>query len=674
MAISQDTIREIHNAVDILEVVEDYVQLKKKGHNWWGCCPFHQEKTPSFSVAPNKGIFHCFGCKETGDAISFIRKIEGKSYTEALRHLALKYGIQITETVATAEQEEREKQRESLYIAMGFANEYYRRLLKEDAEGRSVGLGYFKERGFLDATIEKFELGYSRNEWDGLLKAATQAGYQQQVLEETGLILRKEGQEDRVYDRFRGRVMFPVHNLSGRVIAFGARTLRKDDKPKYLNSPETDIYHKGEVLYGIYQAKQSIRQQDNCYLVEGYTDVLTLHQAGIHNVVSSSGTALTDGQIKLIKRFTKQVTLLYDGDFAGIKAALRGTDLLLERGVDVRVVMFPDGHDPDSYCRQVGGQAFAEYLQANAQDFILYTTELFLKDAEHDPIKRANVIRDIVESISKIPDPIKQSVFYQECARILGMDEALLRTEGERIRQQQRQREEKRRSHQGGTPSAPSEAPAWEIPPPPIAQGFHPQETDAYWADVPPEHLDDSFGQGTAPPRSSRPADSSGHERNYIRVLLIYGHQVLPGCDFYLHEYLLGELDNMPRFAHPVLQQFIFEYKNKVALGELPEPSHWIEYEGHELRKLASELFKEETKLSDNWVKKGVPVPLYLGGIWKEAQDIINNLKLIHVEKLQQECSLRIEQNPEQLDELLLKNIELDKLRMELAAKLGRVL
>ncbi|WP_111671254.1 DNA primase [Algoriphagus litoralis] len=430
MTISKLTSDKVKERADIVEVVGDYVPLKKKGQNMWACCPFHGEKTPSFSISPAKQIYKCFGCGKAGDPIQFVMDIEGIGFQEAIRHLAGKYGIEVEEDEArTPEQNLEQNERESLFIALNFAKDFFVKNLQTD-EGRSIGLSYFKERGFSPQIIDKFDLGYALDGWDNLLKSAKAAGFEEDILLKAGLILQKEGDPSRLYDRFRGRVTFAIHNISGKPIGFGARILTKDkNQPKYINSPETPIYHKSDVLYGMFQAKKAIRDLDNCFLVEGYTDVISMHLSGIENVVSSSGTSLTEGQIKLIKRFTNQVTVLYDGDAAGIKASIRGIDLLLEGGLNVKAVVFPDGDDPDSYSRKVGTQAFQDYLKNHSRDFIGFKIGLYQEEFERDPIRKAEVIREIVQSIGKIPDPIIRSVYAKEASGLLQIEEEIIHAE-----------------------------------------------------------------------------------------------------------------------------------------------------------------------------------------------------------------------------------------------------
>lgn len=425
--ISKETIERVQAAVDIVEVVSDYAQLKKKGKDFWGNCPFHNEKSPSFSVSQSKGIYKCFGCGAAGDALTFVMNVDRISYPDAIRQLAKKYSIEIVEDVSAVNKEER-TQIESLYIILNYAKNFFVKHLFETEHGRAVGMSYFKERGFSEATLKKFDLGYAPDAWAELHKEALKDHYSEELLEKAGLITKKD--ENKVFDRFRNRVTFPIHTVSGRVIAFGARILTNEkNQPKYLNSPETEVYHKSKILYGIFQAKKEIVNKDNCFLVEGYTDVISLHQAGIENVVASSGTSLTQDQVRLIGRFTKNVTILYDGDPAGIKASLRGIDIILEEGLNVRICSFPDNDDPDSFVKKVGYEAFLKHIQGHTKDFINFKTELFLSEAGDDPIKKAAVIKEIVESICKIPDTITRTLYIQQCSVRLGIEEQILVSE-----------------------------------------------------------------------------------------------------------------------------------------------------------------------------------------------------------------------------------------------------
>lgn len=422
--IDQGTIDRIMDAAQIVDVVSQYVTLKRRGINYVGLCPFHSDKTPSFYVSPSKNICKCFACGEGGTAVHFIMKHEQLSYYEALKFLARRYNIEIEERELTDEQKKAYNDRESLFILNDYARDYFVNILHQHAEGKAVGLSYFRERGFREDIINKFQLGYSLEQRDALTQEAQKAGYKLEYLVKTGLTI--EG-DNYTADRFRGRVMFPVHTLSGKVIAFGGRILRKaENTGKYVNSPESEIYHKGNELYGIYFAKQAITKLDCCYLVEGYTDVISMHQSGIENVVASSGTALTHGQIKLIHRFTNNVTVIYDGDAAGIKAALRGIDMLLEEGMNIKVVLLPDGEDPDSFARKQNAESLTKYIKENEVDFIRFKTQLLLDEAGNDPIKKAALISDIVNSISVIPDNIVRTVYIKDCSILLDVDERIL--------------------------------------------------------------------------------------------------------------------------------------------------------------------------------------------------------------------------------------------------------
>lgn len=423
--ITKATIDTIFETVRVEEVIGDFVSLKKSGSNYKGLSPFVTEKTPSFMVSPAKQIWKDFSSGKGGNAVSFLMEHEHFSYPEALRYLAKKYNIEVEETEQTHEEKELQTEKESLFIVSEFANKYFQHMLTHTDEGRSVGLSYFKERGFSATTIEKFQLGYSPGAFDAFSNEALVKGYQVEYLEKTGLSIVRDNKK--LMDRFRGRVMFPIHSMSGRILGFGGRILTNDKKvAKYLNSPESDIYHKSKVLYGIFHAKQAIAKEDNCFLVEGYTDVIQMHQAGIENVVSSSGTALTSDQIRLIQRLTKNITVLFDGDDAGLRASLRGIDLILEAGMNVRVCTFPDGDDPDSFAKKTSIDELREYLQENAMDFIRFKASLLISDAQNDPIKKAEHIRDIVQSINKVQDVIQREIYVQECARIMDVSEEVL--------------------------------------------------------------------------------------------------------------------------------------------------------------------------------------------------------------------------------------------------------
>ncbi|MBX2841637.1 MAG: DNA primase [Flammeovirgaceae bacterium] len=566
MRISDDTIRQIHDASDIVEVVEEFVPLKKKGQNWWALSPFIDEKTPSFTVSPSKGIYKCFSSGKGGDAISFVMEMEGIGYIEALKFLAKKYGIEVEEEELTPAQQETQSFKESLLIALNHAKKFYQDNLKV-GEGKAIGASYFKERGFDWEVIEKFELGFALNQWNAFEENAVKNGFKAEILEKSGLVIKKE--EGKSYDRFRGRVIFPIHNVSGRAIGFGARTLKKDEKPKYINSPESEVYHKSQILYGMFQAKKAIRDKENCYLVEGYTDVISLHQEGIENVVASSGTSLTEEQISLIGRFSKNITILYDGDTAGINASMRGVNLILEKGLDVKIVTFPNGEDPDSYVKKIGGEGFRAFLEKNQKDFILFKTALGLDEAKNDPLKRAGVIRDIVETIIKIPDSIKQSVFFKECSNLLEIDEEVLIEEGNSILLREQKKKYNQQRHDGGGKSMP-----------PSVEELIPEEKKE-------ESVDPVM---------------AFQERECIRILLEYGKEK-DEDDNRLSHFLISEIDQIS-FSTPVYRKILEVYKIEIGKGNFVDARFFIHHSDTEIKNEVVNLISEKGIISETWGKK----------------------------------------------------------------------
>ena len=425
--ISRSTIDRVFETARVEEVIGEFVQLKKAGSNFKGLSPFTDEKSPSFMVSPVKQIWKDFSTGKGGNAVSFLMEHEHYSYPEAIKFLAKKYNIEIEETAQSDQEKEQMNERESMFLVSNFAKDYFHDVLLNSIQGKAIGLSYFKERGFREDIIKKFDLGYCLDTWDSFTNEALKKGYDIKYLASTGVTIVRENKQ---FDRFKGRVMFPIHSMSGRILGFGGRTLSSDKKTaKYVNSPESDIYHKSKILYGIYQAKKEIAKQDNCFLVEGYTDVISFYQSGIENVVASSGTALTSDQIRLVNRLTKNITVLFDGDAAGIRASIRGIDLILEQGMNVKVVTFPDGEDPDSFAKKHTEAALREYLEESSQDFINFKVSLLMKEASNDPVKKAGLIRDIVASISKIPDSIQREVYVQECSRIMEISERVLFSE-----------------------------------------------------------------------------------------------------------------------------------------------------------------------------------------------------------------------------------------------------
>jgi DNA primase len=551
-------------ATDIVEVIGEFVQLKKRGANYVGLSPFVNERTPSFTVSPAKGIFKDFSSGKGGSAVTFLMELEKFTYPEALKWLAKKYSIEVEETVDAPEDREADNRRESLMIVSGYAAKFFHESLLDTDEGKAIGLSYFKERGFTADTIKKFELGYSPDQWEAFTGEALKQGYQEEFLTESGLSVKRDNGS--LYDRYRGRVMFPIHSFTGRVIAFGGRTLKSDKNvPKYVNSPESEIYHKSNVLYGLHFAKKSIREEDNCYLVEGYADVISVHQAGIENVVASSGTSLTVEQIRLIGRLTKNITILYDGDAAGIKAAVRGLDLILEEGLNVKVVLFPDGHDPDSYVRLVGTAGFKKHIEDNKKDFILFKTSLLLKEAGNDPIKKSEVIRDIVESIAKIPDSIKASVFIKECSHILQIDERALLSELNKMRQAKAKKDSQQPNGRMATP------------------------VDDYPEDYPVV--------------VEEPKETFSQEKEIVRLLLLYGNKMIDWdgiANTYIGPFMVAELNDV-EFDYPVVKTFIELYSKEVENGVLPEEQHFIHYPDKEIVDLVVTLITTKYTLSENW-------------------------------------------------------------------------
>lgn len=568
--ISRETIDDVKNRVDIVDVIGDFVTLKRSGQNYKALSPFTNEKTASFYVVPSKGIFKDFSSGKGGDGITFVMEHEGMNYMEAIRYLAKKYGVEIKEEAQSQEYALQATERDSLYIVMNYAKEHYKQRLLHTEEGNGIGLSYFRERGFNDRTIEKFELGYAINAWDDFNKRALQEGYREEMLDKAGLIIKRD--DGRFYDRFRGRVIFPVHNLAGKVIAFGARILTKEkDQPKYINSPETEIYHKSQVLYGMYQAKNAIRREDSCYLVEGYTDVISMHLADVDNVVASSGTALTEEQIKLIRRFTENVTVLFDGDAAGVKAALRGIDLILKGGLNVRVLLFPDNEDPDSFSRKMGSTAFKQYLKDHTQDFISFKIDLHAKEAGHDPIKKAEAIRDIVTTISLIPDPIKRSVYIQETSQLLRMSETVLLSEMNKIVIGERRKKDQDRGREVQEP--------------------------------PPDFMNE-------PPVAETKTDENTmvqlQERESIRLLLNYAETHYD--EQRLVDFMLAELDDV-EFTDPILKEIYQGFKDGAERGEVVDTMYFMEHGSAAVKGVVAELTTPRYEASKHWPEKNIFFP-----------------------------------------------------------------
>lgn len=625
-----------------MDVISDFVSLKKSGQNYKALSPFSNEKTASFFVVPAKGIFKDFSSGKGGDAITFVMEHEKMSYAESLRYLAKKYGVEIKEDRQSDENKAALSEREGLYILMNFAKDYYRQQITSSEEGISIGLSYFRERGFNDRTIEKFELGYALEGWENFSNEALAKGYNKELLEKTGLIVKKD--DGSTYDRFRGRVIFPVHNISGKVIAFGARMLSKDkNQPKYINSPETEIYHKSDVLYGLYQGKNAIRQHDVCYLVEGYTDVISLHQADVQNVVASSGTALTENQIKLIRRFTENITVLFDGDAAGIKAALRGIDMILKGGLNVRVVLFPDGEDPDSYSRKVGTTEFQKFLKEHTQDFVSFKAGLFAAQASGDPIKKAESIKEIVTSIAQIPDPVKRSVYIQETSTLLKIQESVLLSELNKVLINDRRKTEKDR--------------------------FNSQQEPPLTGDMVQEII--------APVKIDAQGMVDLQERETIRLLLNFADKMVD--DNTLSDFFARELDDVT-MTNPVYRQIYDEFKKGISQGAVPDSQHFLQHGSEDVKRAVTDLITVRYDLSTHWGDKyKIFIPRDEEMINQLALSNVLRLKFRVVQKMMEENLQKVKQAEkggswEELEEVLVAQTGLKEAEQELAKLLGIVI
>ncbi len=638
--IPAETIDEIKNRLDIVEVVGDFVSLKRKGQNMWACCPFHNEKSPSFSVSPTKGFYKCFGCGKAGDTIDFVMEVEKLNYVETLKLLAKKYGIEIQETELTDDQAQKQSERESLYIILTAAKDYFKTTLWDTPEGRSVGLGYFQERNMTDAILKKFELGFVKEEWDGFYKYAIKNGHTEEMLEKAGLLIVKENKK---YDRFRGRVIFPIHNASGRVVGFGARALKKDDKPKYINSPETSVYVKNQILYGLFQAKQAIRMAENCYLVEGYTDVTSLHEVGIENVVASSGTSLTEGQIKLIQRFSPIITVLYDGDVAGIKASLRGIDLIIEQGLIVKMVLLPEGEDPDSYSKKLGSEAFKVYLEEKVEDFIHFKANLLAKEAGNDPVKKANLVKEMVATLARVPDPLKRGEYIKEASELLRVKEEVLVGESNVLLK-------KKLSKPRPTQLSVEKESVSEIK----------EET------------------GEALLTSWDPRDLIiFQEQESIRLLLEYAHIELDK-ETSLQSYLLNELEDIT-FLSEAHAEIFNKFKEDLANGKTATIDYFIKNGSPATRKAVINIISQKKDISSNWSEKYkiiVPDESDKNHLERTALSNILRLKQRIVRKMLEDNidRLRLASSEAEQTEIQQIHAELKKTEKEIAAQLGNVI
>lgn len=596
--IDQGTIDRILDAAQIVDVVSEFVTLRKRGVNYVGLCPFHNEKTPSFSVSPAKGLCKCFSCGKGGNVVHFIMEHEQMSYYEALKYLAKKYGIEIKERELTNEEKTAQSTRESMFIVNNFARDYFQDILKNNPEGRNIGMSYFRQRGFRDDIIEKFQLGYSIEARDAFTQEALKKGYKKEFLVRTGLCL--ESEDGRIHDRFWGRVMFPVHTLSGKIVAFGGRVLSAQTKKvtmKYVNSPESEIYHKSNELYGIFFAKQAIVKQDRCFLVEGYTDVISMHQSGIENVVASSGTSLTPGQIRLIHRFTNNITVLYDGDMAGIKASIRGIDMLLEEGMNVKVCLIPDGDDPDSFARKHNATEFQAFIQEHEADFIRFKTNLLLEEAGKDPIKRAELIADIVRSISVIPEAIVRDVYIKECGSTLRVEEKLLVSEVAKLRERQAIKQAERDDREKNQGRYVDQSSSATNPAPP--EGLISSDNTDQLA----EEVYSSF----IPQDGKEGREFYKYERLILQMVIRYGEKVMcithndqeEEVPITVTEYIVNDLrEDDLAFHNPLHRQILSEASAHLNQNGFTAERYFLSHPDPSISKLCAELISNRYQLS----------------------------------------------------------------------------
>lgn len=655
--IPAETVAKIIETSRIEEVVGDFVSLKRRGTNLLGLCPFHSERTPSFTVSPAKGIYKCFGCGKAGDSVRFIMDHEQLAYPEALRYLARKYQVEVEEAPISPEQQARNDDRESILQVLAFAQKTFSEQLWEDEVGKAIGEAYFQERGFMEQVQKKFQLGYAHNDRQSFLTKAREAGFRDEFLLRSGMVSERDG---RFFDRFAGRVMFPIHNVAGRVIGFGGRILTADKQvAKYLNSPETEVYHKSQVLYGFYYAKRAIMAADACYLVEGYTDVISLHQCGIENVVASSGTSLTVEQIRLIRRFTRNITILYDGDAAGIKASFRGINLVLEEGMNVSVLLFPDGEDPDSFSRSRKADEVLDFLKSNSTDFITFKTKLLLSETAGDPVKKAGLIRDLVESIALIPDAITRSVYLQQCSRTLEVEEQVLVLETNK--QLRSNREQRAATHPSESPSS--------------AGAGH----------AAPEESTPQTGAPVLPPIS----ETEHQERDLVRILLLHGAKEVEidvaeadgrtaRASYPVSTLIFTELnmDNI-RFENALYAEMFTLLENEVREGRAVDAQFFRTQTNPDMQQLVASLLSDQHELSKHWEERHNIVVMtedqqlkdgMYGAIYALKTKVVLRLKKELMEKL------KTAETEEEIYFIGRQIIDLDQAKGHFASRQGRVI
>ena len=647
--ITKDTIGNILSAARIEEVVGDFVALKRRGVNYIGLCPFHNEKTPSFTVSPAKGIFKCFGCGKAGNSVNFLMEHEHFTYPEALRHLAKRYHIEIEEEQLSPEKIEEQNEKESLFILNHFAQQYFEKNLFESEEGKAVGLAYFKERGFREDTIRKFQLGYAKEQRNDFSDHAHEQGYKAEYLTRTGLSIQKE---NGLTDRFSGRVIFPVHSASGRIIGFGGRILGSDKHAaKYLNSPESEIYNKSKSLYGLYFAKNAIISKDNCLLVEGYTDVISLHQSGLENVVASSGTSLTQDQVKLIQRYTSNITILFDGDPAGIKASLRGIDMILEQGMNVKIVLFPEGDDPDSYARKHRATEVESFISGNSLNFILFKTRLLLNETAGDPIKKAGLIKDIVATIALIPDGISRSVYIKECSSIMTVPEQTLVNEMNKVLR----KKISRAGQDQGTP---------------VQEEIRDSEISA------PQQIEPDF-------------NSSEHqERELIRLLLQYGNEDLlipPATEqkegepekMKVAAFIIGDIRNDDlSLDKPVFRRIFDEMEELMKTGVLADKDFFFHHRDPEISQTAIDICILPYELSEKWEENKIYVEAETSRLLESVYSALFTFKSRKLDQMiaDNQRKMKSSSSAEEISQLMKEQVTLKNISLKLNQELGRII
>ena len=682
--IAPETIQRIMEATRIEEVIGEFVSMKKRGTNYVACCPFHDEKTPSFSVSPTKNLYKCFGCGESGNAVGFLMKHEHYTYPEALKWLAKKYHIEVEEEEMSQEQKERQTERDGLFHVSEFAQNYFAQLLYEDEMGKAIGLSYFHGRGLTDKVIKDFGLGYSLDVWDNFTKHARSSGYSDNVLQKTGLTIFKD--DGKCYDRFKGRVMFPIYSVSGRVLGFSGRILSKEKQAaKYVNSPDSEIYNKSHILYGLYQAKNSIAKQDKVYLVEGNIDVISMYQSGVENTVASCGTSLTVEQVRLMRRYTKNVTVLYDGDKAGIKAAFRAVNMLFEEGLHVRVVLFPDGDDPDSYAQKYGSTKLQEYLKENETNFILFKTKVLADEVKGDPIRKAEVLGDIVRTIALVPDLLERTEYVKQCASLLQMPETTLQSELAKVLN--RKLYEKTENHKPD----PNDKDLKETGDGEGRTGNDaagPEETEAQKSQDTANSVETRNHADTVVPFVINP--DKAQEDKIVSLLLNYGDMLIPieekdesgekrVVNYTVAQMIVGDiLGDSLSFQDELCQTIFNEYAQSVSNGETHVDTQiFVNHENKAVRELATTLMMENYQVSDKWMEdKHIYVPKPEDRIRDDVEESLMTFKLKKLDKRINDIDIQFPYAKDDDEKLMLisQKMQLMKIKQQLGTMLNRVI